>query len=44
MPKKLTSCVKKVKARSKGKVNPYAVCVQATGLKPHRKSSGSRKK
>lgn len=43
MPKKLTSCVKKVKAK-KGAVNPWAVCVKATGLKPHRKSSGSRTK
>lgn len=25
-PKKLERCVRKVKARSKGKVNPYAVC------------------
>lgn len=37
MPKKLTSCVKKVKSKSKGKVNPWAVCVKSTGLKPHKR-------
>ncbi len=36
MPKKLMSCVKKVKAASNGKVNPWAVCVASTGLKPHK--------
>lgn len=40
MPKKLKSCVRKVKAKNKGKgkkVNPWAVCVASTGQKPHRK-------
>lgn len=38
MPAKLIRCVKKVKAKSKGKkVNPWAVCVSSTGLKPHGK-------
>lgn len=40
MPKKLMDCVRKVKARnakSKKKVNPWAVCVASTGLKPHKK-------
>ena len=37
MPKKLMRCVKKVKAKSKGKVNPWAVCVKSTGQKTHRK-------
>jgi len=44
MPKKLERCVRKVKAKmAKGgkKVNPWAVCVSSTGLKPHR---GKRKK
>jgi hypothetical protein len=36
MPKKLERCVKKVKASGK-KVNPWAVCVASTGLKPHKK-------
>ena len=43
MPKKLESCVKKVKATSAakaGRVNPYAVCSKSTGMKPH----GGRKK
>ena len=38
MPKKLMSCVRKVKAKSKGKANPWAVCVSSTGLKPHKKN------
>lgn len=38
MPKKLMDCVRKVKARKSGKkVNPWAVCVASTGLKPERK-------
>lgn len=39
MPKKLERCVAKVKAKQKGKkskVNPYAVCIKSTGLKPHK--------
>ena len=35
MPKKLMSCVRKVKAKG-GAKNAYAVCVKSTGLKPHR--------
>lgn len=37
MPKKLMDCVKKVKAKNRGggkKVNPWAVCIKSTGLKP----------
>lgn len=40
MPKKLMSCVRKVKAQQKKggkKVNPWAVCVKSTGQKPHKK-------
>jgi hypothetical protein len=38
MPKKLMDCVRKVKARKGGKkVNPWAVCVDSTGLKPEKK-------
>lgn len=37
MPNKLKRCVMKVKAKSKGKYNPWAVCVASTGLKPHKK-------
>jgi hypothetical protein len=40
MPKKLTDCVKKVKAKNRAggkKVNPWAVCVASTGLKPEHK-------
>lgn len=37
MPSKLLRCVAKVKAKSKGKVNPWAVCVASTGLKPHKR-------
>jgi hypothetical protein len=40
MPAKLERCVAKVKARQQGKskkVNPWAVCISATGLKPHKK-------
>lgn len=40
MPKKLERCVSKVKAKSGDKVNPYAVCVASTGLKPHGKKKG----
>jgi hypothetical protein len=39
MPKKLESCIKKVKAKGskKKKVDPYAICIASTGQKPHRK-------
>lgn len=40
MPKKLVDCVKKVKAKNakrQKKVNPWAVCVASTGLKPEKK-------
>lgn len=37
MPKKLMDCVRKVKAKSGGKVNPWAVCIASTGLKPEKK-------
>jgi hypothetical protein len=40
MPKKLMDCVRKVKAKNRGakkKVNPWAVCVASTGLKPEHK-------
>ena len=37
MPNKLLRCVAKVKAKSHGKYNPWAVCIKSTGLKPHRK-------
>jgi hypothetical protein len=33
MPKKLDSCVNKVKAKSDKSVNPYAVCSASTGIK-----------
>lgn len=36
MPHKLISCVKKVKRKDKS-VNPWAVCISSTGLKPHRR-------
>ena len=42
MPKKLMSCVSKVKAKGTAR-NPYAVCVKSTGQKPHA-SKGGRKK
>ena len=35
MPSKLLRCVKKV-SKQKG-YNPWAVCVKATGLKPHKR-------
>jgi hypothetical protein len=38
MPKKLMDCVNKVK-RSGRDVNPWAVCVASTGLKPEKKKS-----
>lgn len=40
MPRKIMSCIRKVKAKAKKsgkKVNPWAVCVAATGQKPHKK-------
>ena len=40
MPAKLMRCVKDVKAKNRGKgkkVNPWAVCVASTGLKPEHK-------
>lgn len=47
MPKKLEDCVRDVKANRAGrkKVNPWAVCVASTGLKPHKGKSknGGRK-
>lgn len=44
MPKKLMDCVAKVKARKSSKVNPWAVCVASTGLKPHKgKKKGEAK-
>lgn len=36
MPTKLIRCVRKVKAK-KTAVNPWAVCIASTGLKPHRR-------
>ena len=42
MPKKLTDCVKKVKAKDGGKVNPYAVCVASTGLHFERRKRKSK--
>jgi len=44
MPKKLMDCVAKVKAKNSArqkKVNPWAVCVASTGLKPERKKKTS---
>ena len=46
MPKKLERCVAHVKASNarserKKKMNPWAVCVASTGLKPHK---GGKKK
>jgi hypothetical protein len=45
VPKKLMDCVAKVKARrGSGKVNPWAICVASTGLKPHKKSEAKKDK
>ena len=44
MPKKLMDCVAKVKARHQAGVNPWAVCVASTGLKPHKKGDSKTKK
>ena len=41
MPAKLESCVRKVKAKSKGKTNAWAVCVASTGIKK-KKGNGWR--
>ena len=41
MPKKLKSCVRKVKRR--GIKNPWGICVASTGQKPHRRKSAHRK-
>jgi hypothetical protein len=35
MPKKLTDCVKDVKAQGKSEDSAYAICVDSTGLSPH---------
>ena len=43
MPAKLERCVEKVKAKGSG-VNPWAVCVASTGLKPHKRGSTSKGK
>jgi len=46
MPKKLVQCVEDVKRKNrkgKKKVNPYAVCVASTGLKPHKKKKSKRR-
>jgi len=40
MPKKLIDCVASVKAKNskrQKRVNPWAVCIASTGLKPERK-------
>ena len=42
MPKKLEDCVAKVKARNGSRVNPWAVCVASTGLKPHKGSKPAK--
>jgi hypothetical protein len=42
MPKKLTDCVAQVKSKNRKrqkKVNPWAVCIASTGLKPEKRSS-----
>jgi len=47
MPAKLERCVKKVKAKSKGKVSAWAVCVKSTGMKKKKGggwTKGKRKK
>lgn len=48
MPKKLMSCIRKVKKRQKKKgikkVNPMAVCIKSTGQKPHKKHRKKEKK
>lgn len=44
MPKKLMDCVAKVKARKNSGVNPWAVCVASTGLKPEHKKKKKEKK
>lgn len=41
MPKKLVSCVKKVKLKG-GNYNPWAVCIASTGLKPHKKKQNQK--
>lgn len=33
MPPKLERCIRKVRAKSGSKVNPYAVCAASTGIK-----------
>jgi len=43
MPAKLKSCVEKVRRKSKGKVNPYAVCAKSTGW-VRKKGGGWRNK
>ena len=37
MPKKLMSCVKKVKKQGKSKSSAFAICIKSTGQKPHKK-------
>jgi hypothetical protein len=44
MPKRLERCVKDVEKTGKKKSNAFAICVNSTGLKPHKRSKESRKK
>jgi len=40
MPKKLESCLKKLK--KKGVKNPYGICIKSTGQRPHKKKKGKK--
>ena len=42
MPKKLMRCLRKVR-RKGGVQNPMAVCIKATGQKPHRRKIRKKK-
>ena len=42
MPKKLESCIEKVK-KKKGIKSPYGICIKSTGLKPHKKKKKGNK-
>ena len=42
MPKKLVSCVRKVRKSGKSKSAAFAICVKSTGQKPHKRGKKKR--
>lgn len=43
MPKKLMECVKRVMAEGKSESEAFAICIVATGQKPHKQEKKEKK-